>query len=84
MISDEINRHGGAATYQAHAAAAQAATQRRLTGRRPGLAHEGALFGRMAGLLRLGWSPEQISGRRKRMEAGMEQPSGVSVSHEAS
>ena len=30
-----------------------------------------------------GWSPEQISGRRKRMEAGIEQPSGLSVSHEA-
>ncbi len=31
----------------------------------------------------MGWSPEQISGRRKRMEAGVEQISGLSVSHEA-
>jgi IS30 family transposase len=83
MISDEIHRHGGAASYQAHAAAAQADTDQRLSGRRPLLAPDGALFGRVQGLLRLGWSPEQISGRRKRMEAGLEQPSGLSVSHEA-
>jgi IS30 family transposase len=41
------------------------------------------LFGEIAGLLRRGWSPEQISGRRKRIEAGMEQQSGLLVSHEA-
>jgi IS30 family transposase len=82
MICDEINRHGGATSYQAQAAAAQADADRRLTGRRPRLAPDGALFARVAGLLRLGWSPEQISGRRKRMEAGMEQPPGVRVSHE--
>jgi len=34
-------------------------------------------------LLRRGWSPEQISGRRKRIEDGMEQPSGLRVLHEA-
>ena len=83
MVSDEIRRHGGAAAYQAHAAAAQADADRRLSGRRPILAQDGVLFGSVAELLRLGWSPEQISGRRKRMEAGMEQPSGLSVSHEA-
>jgi IS30 family transposase len=83
MVSDEINRHGGAAGYRAQAAAAQADTDRRLTGRRRRLVHDGALFGRVAELLCLGWSPEQISGRRKRMEAGMQQPSGLSVSHEA-
>jgi len=31
----------------------------------------------------LGWSPEQISGRRKREDAGMQQVSGLRVSHEA-
>lgn len=82
-ISDEIKRHGGAAGYEAEAASARAAAARRLTGRRRRLAHDGAQFGRVAELVGLGWSPEQISGRRKRMEAGVEQSSGVSVSHEA-
>jgi IS30 family transposase len=82
MISDEVRRHGGVVAYQADAAAAQAAVDRRRSGRQPALAQHGALFGRVAELVRLGWSPEQISGRRKRMEAGLEQPSGLSVSHE--
>jgi IS30 family transposase len=82
VISGEINRHGGATVYQAEAAVAQAAVARRLTGRKPVLAQDGARFGQVAELLRLGWSPEQISGRRQRMEAGMEQASGLSVSHE--
>lgn len=82
-VSDEVKRHGGAAAYQADSAASRAASHRRLAGRRAGLAHDGALFGRVAALVRLGWSPEQIAGRRKRMEAGMEKPSGLSVSHEA-
>lgn len=83
MISDEINRHGGRAAYQAQAAAAQSDADRQLTGRKPRMAPDGALFGQVAALLHLGWSPEQISGRRKRMEAGVEEPSGLSVSHEA-
>ena len=83
VISGEIKRHGGASGYQADAASAQADAARLRTGRRPLLAPGGALFARVAELLCLGWSPEQISGRRKRMEAGMEQSSGVSVSHEA-
>lgn len=37
----------------------------------------------MRPLLGLGWSAEQIAGRRKRIEQGMEQQSGLSVSHEA-
>jgi len=82
VVSDEINRHGGRAAYQAHAAAAQYDADRRLTGRKPRMARDGALFGQVSSLLRLGWSPEQISGRRKRMEAGIEQPSGLLVSHE--
>jgi IS30 family transposase len=69
MISDEVCRHGGVVAYQADAAAAQAAVDRRWSGRQPALAQHGAPFGRVAELVRLGWSPEQISGRRKRMEA---------------
>jgi IS30 family transposase len=83
MVSAEINRHGGAAGYRAEAAAVQAEADRGLSGRRRRLAPDGVLFGRVAELLCRGWSPEQISGRRKRMEAGVEQPSGLSVSHEA-
>jgi hypothetical protein len=37
----------------------------------------------IAGLLRLEWSPEQISVRRKPMEGSMAQHSGLLVSHEA-
>lgn len=81
-ISGEINRHGGATGYQAEPAMAEAAAARRLTGRRPVLARDGAEFSQVAELVRLGWSPEQIAGRRQRMEDGMEQASGVSVSHE--
>jgi IS30 family transposase len=83
MVSDEISRHGGRSVYHAQTAAVQAAAALCLTGRAPRMAEDGALFGHVSGLLRLGWSPEQISGRRKRMEAGIEQPSGLSVSHEA-
>lgn len=83
MVSDEIKRHGGAAAYRAQAAVEQADAGRRRSGRRPRLAQDGVVFSQVAGLLRQGWSPEQISGRRKRMEAGLEHPSGLSVSHEA-
>ena len=48
---------GGAISYHAQAAAMQAEADRLLTGRRPVLAREGELFSRVAGLLRLGWSP---------------------------
>ena len=82
-ISDEINRHGGASAYQADAAAARAEASRARCGRKPRLAHDGVLFGQVTALLRRRWSPEQISGRRKRMEAGVEQTSGLTVSHEA-
>jgi IS30 family transposase len=53
------------------------------SGRKPRLALDGPLFAEIARLLRLGWSPEQIASRRKRIENGMEQPSGLRVSHEA-
>jgi IS30 family transposase len=82
-VSDEVNRNGGQAAYEAGAAESQAADKQALTGRKPRLARDGALFTEAARLLGLGWSPEQISGRRKREEAGMERPSGLRVSHEA-
>ena len=82
-ISGEVNRHGGSGDYSAHTAELQAAAGRRHCVRKPRLAADGALFGEIARLLRLGWSPEQIAGRRKRIERGMEQQSGLSVSHEA-
>lgn len=82
-ISDEIKRHGDAAGYLAERAAAAAAASRGRSGRKPRLASDGPLFAEIARLLGLGWSPEQISGRRKRIENGMAQPSGLRVSHEA-
>jgi len=83
MVSDEVNRNGGPSGYDAGAAEGQAAAKRDLTGRRPRMARDGPLFTEAARLLGLGWSPEQVSGRRKREEAGMERPSGLRVSHEA-
>jgi IS30 family transposase len=41
------------------------------------------LFAEVAKLLRLQWSPEQVAGRRKRLEDGTEVSSGLRVSHEA-
>jgi IS30 family transposase len=82
-ISDEVNRHGGSAGYEAGAAEVEAAAAWELTGRKSRMACDGVLFGGVTELLRLGWSPEQISGRRKRGEVGMEQRSGLLVSHEA-
>jgi len=82
-ISDEVRRHCDAAGYLAQRAQTQAAASRRLSGRKSRLDRDGAMFGAVAGRLRLGWSPEQISGRRKRIEGGMEQQSGVQISHEA-
>ncbi len=82
-ISDEVNRNGGSTAYWAGAATERAATKRHLTGRKPRMAPDGALFAEVSRLVGLGWSPEQISGRRNREEAGMERPSGLRVSHEA-
>jgi IS30 family transposase len=70
-ICDEINRHVGVDGYLALAAHAQAMASRVLSGRKPRLARDSALFGEIARLLRLGWSPEQSSGRRKRIEGGV-------------
>jgi IS30 family transposase len=82
-ISDEIQKHSDCAGYHADAAETRAAANRRLSGRVPRLGSDGALFGGVAKLLRLKWSPEQISGRRRRIEGGMEKQSGLLVSHEA-
>ncbi len=82
-ICDEINRNGGAGMYEAGAATLRATTRKDLAGRKPRLAPNGALFTEVSRLVRLGWSPEQISGRRKREKAGMACPSGLRVSHEA-
>ncbi len=82
-ISDEISRHGGVGRYLAEVVQCQAAASRLLFGRKPRLARDGALFGEIARLLRLGWSPEQISGRRKRIEGSIGQVPVLLVSHEA-
>lgn len=82
-VCDEIRRHGDAAGYRAVTAEADAVAGRRRSGRKLRLAPDRPLFAEIARLLRLGWSSEQISGRRKRIENGMEQPSGLRVSHEA-
>jgi len=82
-VSDEVNRNGGAATYEAGAAEDRAAAKRETTGRKARMSRDGAVFTEATRLLGLGWSPEQISGRRKREDAGMQQESGLRVSHEA-
>ena len=82
-ICDEIRRHGGVSAYLAQAATTRAAGSRALCGRKQRLGSEDALFVEVARLVCLGWSPEQISGRRQRMKDGMAEQSGVMVSHEA-
>ena len=82
-VSDEVTRNGGCANYEAGAADGRALAKRELTGRKARMAPDGALFTEAARLLGLGWSPEQISGRRKREDARMQQESGLRVSHEA-
>jgi IS30 family transposase len=67
-LCDEIRRHGDAAGYRAVTAEVNAAASRHRSGRKPRLARDWPLFAEIARLLRLGWSPEQISGRRKRIE----------------
>ena len=82
-VCGEIGRHGGRGAYLAQTAHLQAAAARRLCGRKPRLASDGTLFAEIAALLRRGWSPEQISGRRKRIENGVVQDPKLLVSHEA-
>ena len=69
--------------YAAGPAQAAAAARWDRSGRRAKLAPDSPLFAEVAKLLRLQWSPEQIAGRRKRLEDGTEVSSGLRVSHEA-
>ena len=78
-VSKEIARHGGAGAYAADAAHIQSVGVPR--GGRPHRLKP--VFEAVAAPLRQRWSPEQISGRRKRMEDDVEASSGLAVSHEA-
>src|SRR4051812_13730301 len=82
VISAEIGREpdGG---YAAGPAQAAAAARGNRSGRKARLAPDGPLFAEVTRLLRLPWSPEQIAGRRKRLEDGADMSSGLRVSHEA-
>lgn len=81
-VSKEIARHGGAGAYAADAAHIQSVGVPR--GGRPHRLKPGKpVFEAVVALLRQRWSPEQISGRRKRMEDDVEASSGLAVSHEA-
>ena len=82
VISTELGREPDG-NYAAGPAQAAAATRRDQSGRRARLAPDSPLFTEVAKLLRLQWSPEQIAGRRKRLEEGTEVSSGLRVSHEA-
>ena len=84
VISTEIGRgREPDGTYAAGPAQAAAAARRDRSGRRAKLAPDSPLFAEVAKLLRLQWSPEQIAGRRKRLEDGTDMSSGLRVSHEA-
>jgi len=84
VISTEIGRgREPDGSYAAGPAQAAAAARRDRSGRRARLALDSPLFAEVAKLLRLQWSPEQIAGRRKRLEEGTEVSSGLRVSHEA-
>ena len=82
-ICDEIHRHRDASGYCAQAALTQACLSRARCRRKPRLASGGVLFAEVSRLLRLRWSPQQIAGRRKRIEKGKQLQSGLRVSHEA-
>ena len=84
VISTEIGRgREQDGNYAAGSAQTAAAARRDRSGRRARLAPDSPLFAEVAKLLRLQWSPEQIAGRRKRLEDGTEVSSGLRVSHEA-
>jgi IS30 family transposase len=75
-VSKEITRHGGAGAYAADAAHIQSVGVPR--GGRPNRLKPGKpVFEAVAALLRQ--RPEQISGRRKRMEDDGEASSGLAV-----
>ena len=82
VISAELGRDTDGC-YAAGPVQAAAAARWDRSGRRAKLAPDSPLFAEVAKLLRLQWSPEQIAGRRKRLEEGTEVSSGLRVSHEA-
>src|SRR4051812_30876289 len=82
VISAEIGRGRDTdGRYAAGPAQAAAAARGNRSGRKARLAPDGPLFAEVTRLLRL--QPEQIAGRRKRLEDGAAVSSGVPVSHEA-
>src|SRR5690349_17184220 len=84
VISAEIRRGRDTdGRYAAGPAQAAAAARWDRSGRRAKLAPGGPLFAEVTKLLRRQGSPEQIAGRRKRLEDGAEVSSGLRVSHEA-
>ena len=84
VISAELGRGRDTdSCYAAGPAQAAAAVRWDRSGRRAKLAPDSPRFAEVAKLLRLQWSPEQIAGRRKRLEDGTEVSSGLRVSHEA-
>jgi transposase, IS30 family len=82
VISAEIGRGRDTdGRYAAGPAQAAAAARGNRSGRKARLAPDGPLFAEVTRLLRL--QPEQIAGRRKRLEDGADMSSGLRVSHEA-
>src|SRR3954469_24518696 len=80
VISTEIGRgREQDGNYAAGPAQAAAAARRDRSGRRTRRAPDSPLFAEVAKLLRQQWSPEQIAGRRKRMEDGTAVSSGLRV-----
>src|SRR4051812_24981590 len=80
VISTEIGRgREPDGSYAAGPAQTAAAARRDRSGRRARLTPDSPLFAEVAKLLRLQWSPEQIAGRRKRLEEGTEVSSGLRV-----
>jgi len=83
VISAELGRgRDPDGRYAAGPAQAAAAARWDRSGRRAKLAPDSPLFAEVAKLLRRQWSPEQIAGRRKRLEEGTAVSSGLRVSHE--
>src|SRR3954451_16522835 len=80
VISAEIGRDTDG-RYAAGPAQAAAAARGNRSGRKARLGPDGPLFTEVTRLLRL--QPEQIAGRRKRLEDGADMSSGLRVSHEA-
>ena len=69
VISAELGRDRDTdGCYAAGPAQAAVAARRDRSGRRAKLAPDSPLFAEVAKLLRLQWSPEQVAGRRKRLE----------------